>query len=103
MYDHFDAYVISNLVASCVLQAGWSAFAALTIRSFVPDTSTWTAVILYLVGILSSLIAFYAVSSFYQGTLYRLVSLPLALICLLVFSIWPGMGNVLYGWFFALF
>src|ERR671914_827547 len=32
MYSHFDAYVISGLVVSGFLQAGWSAFAALVVR-----------------------------------------------------------------------
>lgn len=31
LYDHPDAYVISNLLASCFLQVGWSTFAALSI------------------------------------------------------------------------
>src|SRR5918992_2782315 len=36
LYDHSNAYIISNLAMSCFLQAGWSAFAALTVASFVP-------------------------------------------------------------------
>ena len=101
--DHPDAYVISNLVVSCFLQAGWSAFAALTVHSFTQGASIWMTLTLYLVGASSCLIAFFAVSSFYQGHIYRMISLPLSLIGFIVFSVWPASGRVLYGWFFELF
>jgi hypothetical protein len=103
IYDRSNAYVISNLAVSCILQAGWSAFAALTLHRFVPDTPIWIVMLLYLVGILSCLIAFFAVSSFYQGHVYKLVSLPLALISFAVFSVWPAGGRLIFGWFFELF
>ena len=103
LYDHANAYVLSNLAVSCFLQAGWSAFAALTVHSFVAGAAGWLVVLLYLVGVLSCLIAFFAVSSFYQGHIYKLVSLPLALVSFIVFSVWPAGGRLIYGWFFALF
>jgi len=103
MYSHADAYVLSNLAISCFLQAGWSAFAALTVQSFIVSTPIWIVVTLYLVGVLSCLIAFFAVSSFYQGHIYKMVSLPLALVSFITFSTWPASGRVIYGWFFDLF
>lgn len=103
IYTHADAFVISNLAVSCFLQAGWSAFTTLTIQSFVVSTPVWIVVTLYLVGVLSCLIAYFAVSSFYQGHIYKMVSLPLALISFIVFSVWPASGRVTYGWFFDLF
>lgn len=103
IYDHSHAYVISNLVLNCIIQAGWSAFAALTVHGVVQGAPTWIVVILVLVGFLSCLIAFFAVSSFFQGHIYKLVSLPLALISFIVFSMWPASGRAIYGWFFELF
>jgi hypothetical protein len=103
IYDHHDAFVISNLAVSCFLQAGWSAFAALTIHSFVGGEPAWVVVILYPVGVLSCLIAFFAVSSFYQGHVYKLISLPLALVAFIVFSAWTAIARAMYGWFFELF
>ena len=103
IYDRSNAYVISNLAVSCFMQVGWSAFAALTVHSFVQGAPAWIVVILVLVGGLSCLIAFFAVSSFFQGHIYKLVSLPLALISFSVFSIWPAGARVIYGWFFELF
>jgi hypothetical protein len=102
IYDHSDAYVISNLVVSCFLQAGWAAFAAITVHTFITDAPIWMLVILYLVGVLSCLTAFFAVSSFYQGHVYKLVSLPLALVIFIIFSVWPAIGRMLYGRFFDL-
>jgi len=103
IYDRPNAYVISNLAVSCFLQVGWSAFAALTVENFVPGAPVWVAVILYLVGGLSCLIAFFAVSSFYQGHVYKFISLPLALLSFIVFGVWPAGGRLMYGWFFELF
>ena len=103
LYQRSNVYVISNLAVSCFLQVGWSAFAALTFHSFVNGAPAWITVVLYLLVVLSCLIAFFAVSSLYQGEVYRLISLPLALIGFLVFSAWPESGQILFGWFFDLF
>jgi hypothetical protein len=103
IYDQPNAFVISNLAVSCSLQVGWSAFAARSVDGFVPGAPGWAVVILYLVGVLSCLIAFFAVSSFYQGHIYKLVSLPLALFSFIIFSMWPAGGRVIYRWFFGLF
>lgn len=100
IYDHADAFVYSNLAVSCILQTGWSAFAALTVQSYAAGAPPWVALILYLVGTLSCLVAFFAVSSFYQGHIYRFISLPLALVGYVVFNVWPASGRVLFGWFF---
>lgn len=103
LYDRSTAYVVAGLTLSGVLQVGWSAFAALTVHSFLTEASFWAAAILYLVGALSCLAAFFAVSSIYQGAIYKLVNLLLAGVSFLVFSVWPGSGGVLYGWLFWLF
>src|SRR6185295_6509840 len=103
MHSHFDAYVLSNLAVSVFLSVGWSAFAAITVRSFVAGTSLRIAAILYFAGFLSSLIGFLEVSSFYQGHIYKLINLPLAIVSFIVFAVWPAGGRVMYGWFFDLF
>jgi hypothetical protein len=103
MYTHADAYLISNLIISCFLVAGWSAFAALTVRGFGADASNRVTFVLYLFGVLSSLIACLIVGSFYRGSIYKLVNLPLAFACLLLFALWPATGRMIYGWFFNLF
>jgi hypothetical protein len=103
IYDHPDAFVNSNLAASCFLQAGWSAFAALSVHGFVAGAPVWLALTLHVVGFLSCLVAFFAVSSFYQGHVYKLFSLPLALVCFVVFSAWTPGARALFGWFFDLF
>ncbi|MGH9903459.1 MAG: hypothetical protein ACRD68_16755 [Pyrinomonadaceae bacterium] len=103
MDSHFDAYVISALVVSCFLQAGWSAFVALTVHSFVASAPAWMVAILYAVGVLSCYVAFAVVSAFYPGSLYRLVNLALAAVSFIVFSVWPAAGRAIYGWFFDLF
>lgn len=103
IYDRSNAYVSSNLAVSCFLQMGWSAFAALEVQSFMSGAPVWMVVMLYLVGVLSCVIAFFAVSSFYQGHVYKLISLPLALVGFVVFSVWPVVGRLIYGWFFELF
>jgi hypothetical protein len=103
IYDHADAFVNSNLAVSCLLQTGWAAFAALVVQSFVAGASLWIAASLYVAGFLSCYVAFFVVSSFYQGHIYKVISLPLALACFIVFCAWPPSGRFLYGWLFDLF
>lgn len=103
MYSHFDAYLISALAVSGFLQAGWSAFAALTVRDFAAGAPVWTAAALYVVGFLSCHVAFQIVAAYYSGSIYRYVNVLLAFVSFVVFSVWPAAARVLYGWFFDLF
>lgn len=103
LYDNFNLFLASNLAVSTALQVGWAAFAALTIPGFTDGAAAWVVVLVYVLGVLSCIAAFFVVSSFYQGDIYKLVSLPLALGGFLVFSLWPESGRFLYGWFFDLF
>lgn len=96
-------YVFTNLGLSAFLQVGWSAFAVLTVSRLLADSSIWLAAGLHLAGFLSSLVASVMVGAFYQGTLYKFVNGPLALVSYIVFAGWPALGRAIYGWFFALF
>ena len=98
-----SSYVFTNLGLSAFLQAGWSAFAVIAVSSFFPGSSSWLAAGLHLTGFLSSLVASTMVGTFYQGTLYKFVNGPLALVSYVIFAIWPALGRAIYGWFFALF
>jgi hypothetical protein len=100
---HIDAYVISNFSHSLLMLSGWSAFAALTVRGFVVDVSVWVASILYVVGFLSSYVAFIILSAIYTGGIYKLLNLTVALASFILFAVWPAAARVLYGWFFNLF
>jgi hypothetical protein len=88
IYDHANAFVISNLAVSCILQAGWAAFAANAVHRVVPGGSIWARVILYSIGVLSCLISYVAVSAFFPGHIYRLGSLPFALVTFIIISVW---------------
>ncbi|NJN96511.1 MAG: hypothetical protein HC875_21590 [Anaerolineales bacterium] len=103
MYDRANAYIGSALAVCGLLLLGWAAFAALAVPSYIDGGSVWTGVILYLVGGLSCLSAFFAVTSFYQGAVYKLISLPLTLVSFLIFSLWPNGARLAFGWFFQLF
>lgn len=98
-----STYVFTNLGLSAFLQAGWSAFAALGVSGFLADSSIWLIVGLHLAGFLSSLVASVMVGAFYQGTLYKFVNGPLAVLSYIVFAVWPAWGRAIYGWFFSLF
>ena len=102
LYSRFDAYVISGLALSGFLQAGWSAFVALALRNSVTDASTWMAIVLYAIGVISCYVAAVIVGAYYTGGLYRLVNLALAILTFGVFTIWPTLGAAIYGWFFEL-
>ncbi len=103
LYERFNAYVISGLVVSGILQIGWSAYAAVVVRGSVVDASIWVAIVLYGVGVVSAYVASVAVGAYYTGTLYRMVNSALAVLSFILFSVWPAAGLAIYGWFFDLF
>jgi hypothetical protein len=103
LYSRVNAYVISGLVVSGFLQAGWSAFAALVMASSVSGAPIWQKIILYAVGVVSSYVASVIMAAFFTGSIYRMVNLLLAIVSFIVFSVWPAAGGALYGWFFKLF
>lgn len=101
--DNFDAYVIPAILISGVIQAGWSAFAALAVRGAAAGAGLWTTAALYAVGFVSSYVAFGIVSAYYNGSLYKTINLPLSAASFVLFCLWPAAGRALYGWFFDLF
>jgi len=103
LYSRFDAYVMTGLALSGFIQVGWSAFAALVIRSSVGGTSVWVAIVVYAVGVISCYVASVAIGAYYMGTLYRMVNSALAVVSFVVFAVWPRAGSAIYGWFFDLF
>ena len=103
LYSRFNAYVISGLVVSGFLLAGWSAFAALVMDSSVSSAPIWKKIILYTIGGVSSYVASVIMAAFFTGGLYRMVNLVLAIVSFIVFSVWPAAGGAIYGWFFRLF
>jgi len=103
MDSHYDIYVITALLVSGLLQAGWSAFAALIIHTSFDTAPVWIDVVLFIVGLFSSYVACAIVSAFYMGSIYRMVNLFLAMLSYLVFILWPTSARVLYGWFFDFF
>ena len=88
-----STYVFTNLGLSAFLQVGWPAFAVLAVSSFVAGSSTWLVAGLHLTGFLSSLVASVLVGAFYQGTVYKFVNGPLALVSYIVFAIRPALGR----------
>ncbi len=103
LYTHADAHLLSNLAVGALMQAGWSAFAALVVHGSAAAAPVWVALILYPVGILSCFVAFNIVSAFYAGQIYRMINLLLAVVSFIVFSVWPTLARLTYGRFFDLF
>lgn len=100
LYERYNAYVISGLALSGIVQIGWSAFAAPVTRSFAANASVWVAIVLYGAGVVSAYVASVIVGSYYSGSLYRMVNAAVAILSFVVFSVWPMAGLAIYGWFF---
>ncbi|HEX8353130.1 MAG TPA: hypothetical protein VF611_09540 [Pyrinomonadaceae bacterium] len=100
MYSHPNGYIISGLAVSGVVQAGWSAFAALAVRDSAAGAPPWLAVVLYFVGLLSCWVAFNIVSAYYVGSIYRTTNLIVAAVSFVLFCVWPASARALYGRFF---
>lgn len=103
MYSHFNTYVISSLIVSCVLQTGWSAFAALTVRNSIAAAPWWLVVITYISGALTCFVTLTLLGAYYTGSIYRQFNALVGAISFVLFSVWPSAPRVLFGWFFDLF
>lgn len=103
LYDRSNAYIISNVIVSGLLQAGWSAFAALTVRGHTADASAWVAVALYAVAALSCVAALYPVGAFFQGHIYRFANFAVAPLTFTLFCAWPAAARAAFGWYFDFF
>lgn len=90
IYDHGNVFLVSNVLASCLLQIGWSIYIALSIDRFGSGATLIVTTGMYGVAVFSCLVSFYVVSAFYQGHLYRFVSLPLALLTFVIATVWAG-------------
>ena len=101
-YLDFNVYLYSNLAVGVLLLVCWSAFVALSAREFA-GASLWGPAPVYVAGFLSSFVGWMAVSAFYQGIFYKLINLPVVLVCYIIFALWPAAARFLYGWFFDLF
>lgn len=100
--DHFTAVVTLNAAVCAVLVAGWSAFAALAVRAAALGVPLWRAAVLYGLGVAAGYVAFAVATAFYSGSIYKLISLPLALVGFVLFAVWPAAARALFGWFFGL-
>ena len=101
--SHPDTFIVSGIVVGGFLQAGWSAFAALTSVQYSAGASVWLTILIYVSGFISSYVSFGLISVYYTGSFYRTINLPLSAASFVLFSIWPAAARLLYGWFFDLF
>lgn len=100
--SRFDAYLLGNLAAGAVPLLGWTAFAALTVRGAAADAALPAAALLWLVGLFTCWLGYGVVATYYSGSFYKTINLPLAAAGFLLFGAWPAAGRVLFGWFFRL-
>lgn len=103
LYSHPDAFVVSNLLVCGVLMLGWAAFAALLTRETAAAAGLWLAGVLYLLGLLSGVVACQVLGSFYSGQIYKFACLIVALAGFALFAVWPAAGRAAFGWLFGLF
>lgn len=99
---HFDAYLLTNLAAGALPMVAWTAFAALTIRGAAAGQPLWRAAILWFIGLFTSWMAYGVVATYYSGSFYKRINLPLAGVAFLLFAVWPAAARFLFGWFLDL-
>lgn len=102
MYSHPDAFVVSNLLVSGILMLGWTAFAALLMRDAAAVAGLWVACGLYLLGLLSGVVACQVLGSFYSGQVYKLACLLIACAGFALFAVWPAAARATFGRLFGL-
>ncbi len=97
------AFVISNLVTGMYLLTGWSAFAAIAVHEASANSGVGSAVVLWIVGLVSVAMAHVVLTTFHKGTIYTFVNLLVVVVSFVFFGVWPTMAQITYGWFFNLF
>jgi hypothetical protein len=103
LYSHPDAFVVSNLLVGGTLMVGWTAFAALVTRDAAAVAGLWVACVLYLVGLLSGVVACQVLGSFYSGQVYKFACLLVACAGFVLFAVWPAPARAAFGRLFGLF
>jgi hypothetical protein len=103
LYSHPDAFVVSNLLVGGILMLGWTAFAALVMRDAAAVAGLWVAGGLYLLGLLSGVVACQVLGSFYSGQVYKLACLSVACAGFVLFAAWPAAARATFGRLFGLF
>jgi hypothetical protein len=101
LYDHPNTYLSLNLLLSSLLICAWSAITMSTLHNAIAangDVALWLRVVLHIVGLLACYAGFVVITTFYSGTFYGLVGLVLALLCFVVFTLWPTLAQMLGGW-----
>jgi len=100
--SHFDAYLLTNLAAGAIPMVAWTAFAALAVRGAAAGEPLWRAAILWVIGLLTCWMAYGVAATYYSGSFYKRINLPLAGLAFLLFAAWPAAARFLFGWFFGL-
>jgi hypothetical protein len=98
LYSHPDAFVVSNLLVSGILMLGWTAFAALVTRDAAAAAGLWLAGLLYLLGLLSGVVACQVLGSFYSGHVYKFACLLVACAGFVLCAVWPAAARAAFGW-----
>ena len=102
LYSHPDAFVVWNLLVGGVLMLGWTAFAALVTREAAAVAGAWLTGALYLLGLLSGVVACQVLGSFYSGHVYKFACLLVACAGFALFAAWPAAARAAFGWLFGL-
>ena len=97
LYSRPDAFVGSNLLVVGALMLGWTAFAALLMRDAAAVAGRWVACVLYLLGLLSGVVACQVLGSFYSGQVYKFACLLVACAGFALFALWPAAAHATFG------
>lgn len=97
------AFIGSNVVHGMFLMAGWAAFASLAVYAATQNATTVATIVIWIGGVLSCLMAYTIITTFFSGTIYTLFNSVTTLVSFAVFGIWPTLAQKTYGWFFDLF
>jgi hypothetical protein len=99
--EHFGV-VVFNLLVALGLCLAWSAFVVLEVTRSVQGIGWLGAGLGYGFGLIGTWLGFGVVTSFFTGSLYRMVGLAITGLGFLGFAMFPAVPQNVFGWFFAL-
>jgi len=92
IYDCANFYIGLNLLASGSLTVAWVVHTVKLVDATTPHASLWQGSLLYLVGLLATVVAVQMIQEFFQGEIYRLANAALGLVSYAVWGAWVVFG-----------
>ena len=90
LYRGTAGFIALNLIASGSMTVTWLVYAVRRIEGATLETSWWQGGLLYVVGLLATVVALHMIQESFTGDLYRMANTAVGLVGYLVWGAWAA-------------